>query len=55
MSYEAKITERILLLNKYYYRKNLIRRKPSYYYRKNVINGNKGNIIIKERRTKRTL
>jgi len=53
--YGAKITEKVLLLNKYYYRGNFVRRKPSYYHRKNVINENKKNIITKKRYTKRTL
>jgi len=45
--YKAEIIEKILFLNRYCYRKNLIKRKLSYYYRKNVINENKRNIIIK--------
>jgi len=55
MPYGAKIIGKILLLNKYYYRRNFVKRKLSYYYRKNVINENKKNTIIKERRTGRTL
>jgi len=45
--YEAKITEKVLLLNRYCYRGNLIKRKLSYYYRGNVINESKGSAIIK--------
>jgi len=52
--YEIKITGEILLLGRYYYRGNLVRRKPSYYYRGNAIGESKGNIIIKGRRTGRT-
>jgi len=47
MPYGAKIIGEILLLNKYCYRKNFIKRKPSYYYQKNVINGNKKSATIK--------
>jgi len=52
--YGTKVTEKIQLLGRYYYRGNFVKRKPSYYHRGNVIGGSKGSIIIKGRRTGRT-
>jgi len=51
-SYEAEIIGEILLLNKYCYRKNFVKRKSSCYYRGNIINKNKKSAATKGRRTK---
>jgi len=47
--YKTKVIGEVLLLNRYCYRINFIKRKPSYYYRRNAAEYYYWNVYYKDR------